>query len=151
MTWKWTLQHHLIRVVSIADGEQCLNCDQPAAWLFEHVEKTQWWHDGLVGFCKACFEAPTVPALLPPEPPLDTGWIYFIRGGGFVKIGYSSEPTKRLDRLATASPFPLELWATTRGSVRSEHDLHRRFRSDRSHGEWFRITDRIRDYVEALS
>jgi hypothetical protein len=65
--------------------------------------------------------------------------IYLIEalGTGFVKIGYSNNPSKRLSGLQTASPHDLTLFRVLPGEVEDEHDLHQRFSSHRVRGEWF--------------
>lgn len=76
----------------------------------------------------------------PASPPArNEGWVYFIRGGQHIKIGWSPDPEKRLKALATGNAHPLTVLAKFPGSVRDEKLLHRllkpyRVRAD---GEWF--------------
>jgi hypothetical protein len=142
----------LVTFVAVATDDQCIACPEQAAWLFEFNEKTRWWHQARFGLCLGCIEgADDDEPVAEPVGPVDYhGWVYFIRAGEFVKIGYSIEPAKRLGHLATASPLPLELWAKTRGNPVDERALHRRFARDRAHGEWFRVSDRIRNFVASI-
>lgn len=56
-------------------------------------------------------------------------FIYFIEATGLqkIKIGLSDHPEKRLAQLATGSPVPLRLVATTPGDSEAEKKLHKRF------------------------
>lgn len=73
--------------------------------------------------------------------------VYFVRGGDLVKIGFSANVTQRLGDLRIGSPVKLELWHVCAGGRDLERALHERFAKDRSHGEWFRVSDEIADFV----
>lgn len=64
-------------------------------------------------------------------------YVYFIQAGtdGLIKIGYSSDPKRRLANLQ--SPVPLRLLATMRGGRKLERRLHKKLAAHRKHGEWF--------------
>lgn len=66
-----------------------------------------------------------------------TGFIYFLRCGEFVKIGYSKEPENRLRYFETGSPYDFEMLAVHPGSERDEAALHRLLAAYRHKGEWF--------------
>lgn len=72
---------------------------------------------------------------------LEGGHVYFVETEGtepaFVKIGYSTDFTKRLGHLRTACPFPLKFWFAVEGSFDLEKMFHKRFELDHWHGEWF--------------
>ena len=71
----------------------------------------------------------------------ETGTVYFIQGGKFVKIGYTEQPVAtRLAAIQTGCPYPLRVLATVPGDTYLERDLHRMFSSWRTHGEWFRLS-----------
>lgn len=82
--------------------------------------------------------------------------IYFLqeggwRGDGNVKIGYA----KSLDRvderarlLQTGNSSELEMLLAIPGSRLDEKDYHRLFAADHVRGEWFRMSPRIRRYIE---
>lgn len=67
--------------------------------------------------------------------------IYFAKpvgADGPIKIGCSRSPQYRIAKFMAWSPVPLEIIATIAGDFSQEARLHRRFRGDRLHGEWFR-------------
>jgi len=76
--------------------------------------------------------------------------IYFIQQGtkGPIKIGYTSGGIKkRMESLQTASPDKLRLLTTSEGTERDETILHRRFRADKLHGEWFYPSNSLMSYL----
>ena len=66
--------------------------------------------------------------------------VYFLMAPslGLVKIGCSDDPLGRVATLRTLNAAPLELLTVLRNVQESE--LHTRFKLDRQHGEWFRVT-----------
>ncbi|MCC6824020.1 MAG: GIY-YIG nuclease family protein [Verrucomicrobia subdivision 3 bacterium] len=66
------------------------------------------------------------------------GFVYFIRGGDLVKIGWSTNPRLRLSQLQTASAERLRIIGVTPGTRGDERALHGTFASLRVRGEWFR-------------
>lgn len=68
--------------------------------------------------------------------------VYFIRRctdpEGLIKIGFTRNVRARVKSLSTATPGGVELLASCEGGAQKEHDLHRRYASDRVDGEWFR-------------
>jgi hypothetical protein len=76
-------------------------------------------------------------------------WVYFIEGAGKVKIGTAHDPQERLKTLQTGSPVPLVLLARMRGGPILEATLHRHFQSARSHGEWYYLTDDLKEYIRS--
>lgn len=80
--------------------------------------------------------------------PVDS-YVYFIQAQvtGLIKIGYSVDPRMRLINMATMSPEPLVLLAIHPGGRDLEGQLHRRFSRSRTHGEWFRPTRGILDFI----
>lgn len=75
------------------------------------------------------------------------GQIYFVRAGANVKIGFSAQVSKRLAQLQTFFPFKLELLLALPGTVITERQLHHRFRSSRTTGEWFRYGAEIEAFI----
>lgn len=63
-----------------------------------------------------------------------------------VKIGIAEHPKKRLAQLQVGSPALLTLHSArlTDDAEGWEVELHKRFRAQRAHGEWFRVNDEIR-------
>src|SRR5262249_23019882 len=66
-----------------------------------------------------------------------------------VKIGRSIDPSRRISRLQTGSPFPLKVLWQHAGDVVLEIALHRELGSYRVHGEWFDFGER--DAVAVVS
>ncbi|MGP5722781.1 GIY-YIG nuclease family protein [Corynebacterium casei] len=87
----------------------------------------------------------------PPEraTKLETSRVYFVYSpdADKVKIGFSDSPESRMKSMQTGSPVPLELLGTIPGGQDVEMELHERFKSDRSHGEWFRMTSEIERFI----
>jgi hypothetical protein len=54
-----------------------------------------------------------------------------------VKIGYATDPLKRLASLQTGTTDRLDLLFTFRGGLEEEKQLHERFKTQRISGEWF--------------
>lgn len=79
-------------------------------------------------------------------------YVYFIlaRDARLVKIGISDNPSYRITALQTASPLPLELLGSFRGSIGDERDVHEMLAPIRQHGEWFAVCDWLRDVVGDL-
>lgn len=65
--------------------------------------------------------------------------------GGPVKIGKSRNPSARLRRMQTASPFRLRLVVVLDGD--REGELHAMFADSRMHGEWFGPTASMIEFV----
>ena len=66
--------------------------------------------------------------------------VYFLRqvgGIGPIKIGSSVRPEGRRHHFCMWSPVPLEVVASGPGSGKLESFLHRKFKADRLHLEWF--------------
>jgi len=84
-----------------------------------------------------------------------SGWVYFIKSlveDGPVKIGYSRTPDIRIQELQVASPHPLTLSAVWRSKDAKalESKLHRKFRSHKMNGEWFRPSPDLMKLIEFL-
>lgn len=75
-----------------------------------------------------------------PNPEPKTRWVYFLldEDRGFIKVGYSQDPTGRVKRLATGSGSQMKLLACIEGTRDLETQLHRQFKPYRIKGEWFR-------------
>lgn len=82
-----------------------------------------------------------------PEPPPSAqeppGHVYLLGGEGnpLVKIGRTTNLTKRLASIQTMSPTPLQVLWQHPGGHALEKALHRWFRDQRRHGEWFDLGD----------
>lgn len=79
--------------------------------------------------------------------------VYFIRPigqEGPVKIGCSADPIKRLKQLMIWSPLPLEIAAAFPGNHSDEAAMQGMFAGQRSHGEWFRASDRLSALIASI-
>ena len=78
--------------------------------------------------------------------------VYFLRAGGFVKIGKSTYSGKRrIAELQTGCPYPIEFIGQIKGGQREERALHRQFAPIRAQGEWFYATEQLLAYIESLT
>jgi hypothetical protein len=86
--------------------------------------------------------------------------VYFIRCGGYVKIGASRSPDTRLEAIRTIggvrAPFLLdlsgaEMIATEPGGFTREKALHAHFKHLRHTGEWFTESPELTKYIDSLS
>ena len=64
-------------------------------------------------------------------------FVYLMKAGRRIKIGFSTQVDKRLQQLSTASSRPIRLIAVVPGGQQLEKELHSRFRHLWTHVEWF--------------
>lgn len=69
--------------------------------------------------------------------PQEIGWVYFIQAGDAVKIGYSTNPEKRMESLQTGASHTLLMLGKVPGTRGTEHMYQTRFANMRLKGEWF--------------
>lgn len=79
-----------------------------------------------------------------------SGYVYAIECAGRVKLGFSEDPERRFNKVASDAPFPCHLLAYWPGSKADELDVQAKFRSARVHGEWFVATAEILEFVSAV-
>jgi hypothetical protein len=86
--------------------------------------------------------------------------VYFMRCGGFYKIGHSGYPAYRLSQIrgadGTKAPEGLNLKATMLvktepGGYLREQELHAKFAHLRHTGEWFTEAPELTEYIESLA
>lgn len=84
-----------------------------------------------------------------------SGFLYAIRVRGFdlVKVGYSTDPARRLKELADGAQMGggLELIGHVPGTQQHERNLHRQFARHRAFGEWFRLEGAVREWAQSLA
>ena len=76
-----------------------------------------------------------------------TGGVYLLEHEhGYVKIGRSKNPVKRLATLETACPYDIKLVGVieTDDAARLESKLHDRYDGYRKSGEWFNLPNRVK-------
>lgn len=76
--------------------------------------------------------------------------VYFARAERLVKIGTSQFPHKRVRTLQVGIPISLILVGQMAGSHKEERALHRMFAEYREHGEWFRVGQRLLEFLLAV-
>jgi hypothetical protein len=77
--------------------------------------------------------------------------VYFIQAGEHgIKIGYTYRLEKRLRDIQMYCPIKLTVLCSIPGDEGKERELHRKFKHLRIHGEWFRISDEIIEYISSL-
>lgn len=78
------------------------------------------------------------------------GFVYFVEacGVGAVKIGYTGHLESRLSGIQSHCPVQVLLLGYVVGSRADERALHTQFHHLRLHGEWFRLTTELREFIE---
>jgi len=75
------------------------------------------------------------------------GTIYYVQSGGHIKIGWTSDLTKRMRQY----PPNCQLLANHPGTRADEHRLHKRFAAHRSHGrEWYPLVPVILHHIDMM-
>lgn len=82
--------------------------------------------------------------------PVLPGFVYFIRAGDAIKIGFSQSPNARKNELQTGNPEKLQILAIVPTSVLQEHEAHAQFDELRIRGEWFQATPELLQYIEKM-
>lgn len=77
-------------------------------------------------------------------------YVYFLAHKDLVKIGYSADIKHRVRSIQTMSPVPLTLLGFIPGDKRIEQNIHRRFAHLWSHGEWFKLTPELNQFIKRM-
>lgn len=85
------------------------------------------------------------------DPFFHPGYVYFIGGGPFIKIGWSASMEDRIAALQTGNPYKLEILGTCVGSMETEREFHEQFKEHRAEGEWFADCTEIRAFIEIMA
>ncbi len=109
-------------------------------------------HDGFSGYWACENVAETYKAHLGCAGEPDLEFVYFVHCPllGLVKIGYAFDVDLRLRAIRSLSPARIKLLGAIPGDVYRESHLHRRFRKERKHGEWFRVSERLARYIRLV-
>ena len=77
--------------------------------------------------------------------------VYFVQAGdgGAIKIGFATNPAKRVAALQTAAPVRLRPLGMIEGGIERERELHAQFAPDRRVGEWFNPCPLLLDVIAA--
>lgn len=80
------------------------------------------------------------------------GNIYFIKpkGDEYMKVGYTSDVSRRLAELQAANPRKLRIIAVVPGTQKLEAAFHTVLAPYRTTGEWFKITGDVRKLLILL-
>lgn len=78
------------------------------------------------------------------------GFIYFIRAGERVKVGFTKDVKRRLSQLQTFFPEPLDLLVAAPGSMLMERELHNVFAEHHITREWFSLTPDLARFADRL-
>jgi hypothetical protein len=78
----------------------------------------------------------------------DEGFVYFLAGGGFIKIGFSTQPDRRWEWIRGILPFSTEKLGVHPGTRRLERALHVHFADFHVRQEWFLDHPDIRTVAE---
>jgi hypothetical protein len=76
--------------------------------------------------------------------------VYFAYSAGRIKIGTSKDPKFRGQDLSLQSPHPVTVIMTMAGDHRVEREFHRLFDPLREHGEWFRLSSEMRQFLHQM-
>lgn len=71
------------------------------------------------------------------------GYVYFIKMGNAVKIGFSTSVGSRLKTIQTSCPEPAEVMLVLPGSQATEQFFHEHFSKYRLSGEWFSLEGKL--------
>lgn len=77
------------------------------------------------------------------------GWIYFLRSGTLVKIGYTCDVNKRMATHLSSNP-DAQLMAVIPGTRDDEKSYHARFKSLHYKLEWFRFAEELAEMLNDL-
>jgi hypothetical protein len=79
------------------------------------------------------------------------GFVYFIRAGEAIKIGYSKDAYSRMADLQVANAETLEFMGSVKGDRQYESDLHDMFCHLQIRGEWFSAEPELIDFIDDLA
>lgn len=77
----------------------------------------------------------------------ESGLVYFIGFGRYVKIGFTMNLKNRMDGIQTSCPEKLIFYGAYKGDRMKEERLHSKFDDYRLNGEWFHFSNDIKKYV----
>jgi len=91
-------------------------------------------------------------AVIVPEPEPEpaqpkSGFVYYVRSGGFIKIGWTSDLTKRMK----GYPPDSVLLAVEPGPRQLETRRHKQFAHHRTHGrEWYTMAPTLTHHIDSV-
>lgn len=78
------------------------------------------------------------------------GFVYFIKSGSQVKIGFTKDPAQRLAKLRNGNPHELTLLGSVPGTDDTESFFHQMFAHYRTGGEWFSLEGDLDRFIFTL-
>jgi hypothetical protein len=84
-----------------------------------------------------------------PERPSQKGYVYFLRSGNDIKIGFSTNPLGRWSSFVTALSGIITSMCFVQGTRWDEKRLHYAFSHLQRSGEWFHATKPLEQVVSA--
>lgn len=100
-----------------------------------------------IAFLVAALSSGWQPVVQVQPKPRTDGTVYYLRSGGFIKIGWTSDLTKRM----RSYPPDTTLLATQPGTRADEAAIHRRFAHLTTHGrEWFPLAPQISEHIDKV-
>ena len=78
------------------------------------------------------------------------GTIYFVKSKTSVKIGFTTNIKNRLRHLKGHNPKKIKLLTTIPGTKETEKTLHKTFSDYLIHGEWFKYTSEVKQFINEL-
>jgi len=75
------------------------------------------------------------------------GYVYFLKCGTVMKIGFSSNPFQRLRALNTGLANEIDFCITRIGTMKDEKKLHARLLKHRFKGEWFFYNSEVEEVM----
>lgn len=81
---------------------------------------------------------------------VSVGYVYFIKSGPRVKIGFSTDVISRLSNLKVGNPNDTKLLAAIPGTEDTEAYFHKMFASYREQGEWFLIDGLLKTMLKTM-
>ena len=78
--------------------------------------------------------------------------VYFVQSGRAVKIGVTDGPVhQRIYALQIGNPVRLKLLGWCIAGETLENELHYKYRKQRLHGEWFKLTPSLKEEIKTLN
>ena len=133
----------------------CGDCAKVIIHIMEKEvrQKADWIHGDTIASLRSVIrhqqrriqELEGRPGHADPKP--TNGTVYYLRVGGYIKIGFASDLTKRMRSYAPDTV----LLATEPGTKQDEQRRHRQFSAHRTHGrEWYAMTPSLMRHIDQV-
>ena len=76
--------------------------------------------------------------------------LYAVRDGDLVKFGISQDPLARFKNMRVANPRGISLVVAVPSTENLEKFVHQLFKAERHQGEWFRASERVKEFLRWL-